>query len=426
METQFPGMDYDFLRYMGVFPENQRRIQSHYTPYFERCQRVVDLACGDADFVGMLVERGIEVIGVDSDDKAFAAAASKGLPVVQADVFDWLAAQPDNSFDGVFSAHLIEHLPYPKVVELIEQSYRILQPGGVILLVTPNARSLFSHLEMFYTHFGHVTFYHPRLVSFFLDRAGFVNLHTDENPITASPLLPDLRRLLQEPMPPAIAGQNASSSAEVTLPNWVWPTESPTPLPSLPPAEKADEFDQKVQILYRNEVPLQGRTPFHYLSYWAKKLLTGWLVRPLTDSLAESLAENAQAQACSAQAQVSRMQEEMAANNRRLAELFRQMLEQQQALAEARQQMVGERIDLLCQSLQQLHGLLQQEQTIRHDQVSHLESAEREIHQQLRAFAADIQRLNGPFEAFIWAYKPVEVNEVEVNEINLETNEEQP
>jgi hypothetical protein len=63
-------------------------------------------------------------------------------------------------------------------------------------MVTPNARSLFSHLEMFYLHFGHITFYHPRLVCFFLDHEGFVKPQFGENPETASPLLEEGHSLL--------------------------------------------------------------------------------------------------------------------------------------------------------------------------------------------------------------------------------------
>ena len=74
-------------------------------------------------------------------------------------------------------------------------------PGGVIVLATPDVRSLFSHLEMFYLHFGHVSFYHPRLLCFFLDHAGFVDTEYGANPQTASPLLADAQRLAADSRP---------------------------------------------------------------------------------------------------------------------------------------------------------------------------------------------------------------------------------
>jgi len=377
MENNFPGLDYDFLRYMDVQSDTQRRIQSHYVPYFEQCNRVVDLACGDADFVEMLVERGIDVLGVDSDDNAYAATSAKGLPVVRQDVFDWLAEQPDASVDGVFSAHLIEHLPYPKVIELIEQAYRILQPGGVVVLATPNARSIYSHLEMFYTHFGHVTFYHPRLVTFFLNRAGFKDPQFGENPQTASPLLFDLRRFLVTPPPAAVDRQRDPSFPDQ-------PPSEATPKPVGIPSQllsEAKDVQKELGVSYRSEVPLQGRTPFHFLSYWAKRWLTRWLVQPLTDSLAEDM-------------------------QARLAQSEQQ-----------HQQLRRTTIELVEQRTDQLYNQLQHEQTVRRSQVFMLESAGLELHQRVQTFGIDIQALNGPFESYTWAFKPGIVDQVHEEQV---------
>ena len=61
-------------------------------------------SCGDGDFIGLLLELGIDTVGVDSDEKAFSAAKEKNLPVVCQDVLTYLEELPDNSVDGIFSA----------------------------------------------------------------------------------------------------------------------------------------------------------------------------------------------------------------------------------------------------------------------------------------------------------------------------------
>ncbi len=246
-----PGLDYDFLRYIGVESENQRRLQSFYLPRFKGCRSVVDLACGDGDFVGLLLEKGIDAVGVDADDKSAAALTERGLPFIHQDVFDYLKEAPAESADGIFCAHLVEHLPYPKVIELCRESYRMLAPGGVIVLATPNVRTLFSHLEMFYLHFGHVSFYHPRLLCFFLEHAGFAEAAHGENPETASPLLPAARSLARKE--PLLR----------TIP--------PPPLP---------------HFRYQRTIPRQGGSILHQITYAIKSTLTRWLVQPLVDSLA--------------------------------------------------------------------------------------------------------------------------------------------
>ena len=186
------GLDYAFLRYIGVNPADQRKNQSFYLPFFKGCRHVVDAGCGDGDFVQLLIEQGVEAIGVDNDPIAVEQMRQRGLPIVAEEVLAYLQNSVADSLDGIFSAHLVEHLPYQAVYGLIFYAYRALKPGGRILLATPNPRGLVSHLEMYWLHFGHVSFYHPRLLCFFLHQAGFQSETWGENPAPAVPLLGDI------------------------------------------------------------------------------------------------------------------------------------------------------------------------------------------------------------------------------------------
>ncbi len=181
-----PGLDYAFLRYTGVTPENQIPVRRFYLPMFAGCRRVVDLGCGQGTFVSLLNEAGIETIGVDSDPATCADLRARQVPVVEADVLTYLAEVNESSLDGIYASHLVEHMPYEAVLELIRLSHRALQPGGRIVLATPNPRALFAHLELYHLHFGHKAFYHPRLLSFFLDYCGFQNIEDGENPDSGS------------------------------------------------------------------------------------------------------------------------------------------------------------------------------------------------------------------------------------------------
>jgi len=191
-DRPYPDLDFRFLRYTGVVSEEMRRIQSFYLPFFEGRQRVLDLACGDGDFVEMLTEQGILATGIDFDPNACEAMQTRGLDVVCQDVLEYLEQVEPESIDGIFSAHLVEHLTYRQTLRMLELSLRVLKPGGVILLVTPNVRSMYAHLESFYKHFGHVSFYHPELLCFFFDYVGFVDPQMGENPRMAKPLWGEL------------------------------------------------------------------------------------------------------------------------------------------------------------------------------------------------------------------------------------------
>lgn len=247
-ENLLTGLDYHFLRYIGVYPETQKHNQSIYLPFFEHCHEIVDLGCGDGDFVELLREHNKEAIGVDSDPQACEVARRRGIPIICEDVFVYLENLSPDSLDGIFTSHLVEHLPYQKVLQLFALSYRALRPNGVIVVTTPNVRGLISHLEMFWLHFGHVNFYHPRLLCFFLEHVGFAEPIAGENEHTASPLLVDLRTHFSEP--------------------------PPTP-----------EVHEPTSIDYQRLLPLQGRSWWRRLSRSVKMFLARMIVLPYLDQL---------------------------------------------------------------------------------------------------------------------------------------------
>ena len=245
--TSEQGLDYEFLRYIGVTPETQKRVQRLYLPFFEGCEMVVDLGCGDGDFLELLKERGVEAIGVDRDRRCWAAARERGLEVICKDIFDYLEELDEESVEGIFSAHLVEHLPYEKVIELFRLSYRALKKGGRIVITTPNVRGLIAHLEMFYLHFGHVSFYHPKLLCFFLEHVRFEATERGENPETASPLLADI-------------GLGSSGGAQ------------PFPL-----------------VEYELQLPLSKDTPIHRMIRSCKMFLVRLVVQPYLDRVVASV-----------------------------------------------------------------------------------------------------------------------------------------
>jgi 2-polyprenyl-3-methyl-5-hydroxy-6-metoxy-1,4-benzoquinol methylase len=49
-----------------------------------------------------------------------------------------------NSFDTIIAGELIEHLPNPK--KFLKESHRILKTGGIIILSTPNKKSLINRI----------------------------------------------------------------------------------------------------------------------------------------------------------------------------------------------------------------------------------------------------------------------------------------
>src|SRR5439155_12741898 len=61
--------------------------------------------------------------------------------VEQADALAYLGALPDGSLGGVFAAQLVEHLPPPALLSLLELAVRKLRPGGLFVAETINPLS---------------------------------------------------------------------------------------------------------------------------------------------------------------------------------------------------------------------------------------------------------------------------------------------
>lgn len=49
---------------------------------------------------------------------------------------------PDNSFDAVYSSHLLEHLEYYRALGLIAESFRVIKPGGIVRIALPDLEML--------------------------------------------------------------------------------------------------------------------------------------------------------------------------------------------------------------------------------------------------------------------------------------------
>lgn len=100
---------------------------------------LLDVGCGNGNFAARMNGCGWSVRGTDFDPGAAREAArTHGFPV---DVGDLQSlAYPDGAMDAVTARHVIEHIRHPRM--FLQECWRILKPGGRLVLVTPNVASL--------------------------------------------------------------------------------------------------------------------------------------------------------------------------------------------------------------------------------------------------------------------------------------------
>lgn len=178
------GRFYEFLYRTGESnPEWTRRVLAFYIPFFANCHRVLDVGCGQGDFLELLREHGILGVGIDIDEKMIRICREKGLEVYQVDLFEYLSGQ-EMAFDGIFCSNLVEHMPTEFVLRFFQLAYRALHPGGIFLVSTPNSESLIVHLHEFWRDPTHIRLYDLSLLKFMMEYAGFKNVYGNINPET--------------------------------------------------------------------------------------------------------------------------------------------------------------------------------------------------------------------------------------------------
>jgi SAM-dependent methyltransferase len=161
-----------------------RLALTFYVSYFAQCKHVLDVGCGEGQFIEELTAHGIRASGVDADPVMVQECRKRGLSVTEANLFDYLPQHP-GEFDGVFCSNVIEHLAVPDVLRFLQLARAALQPGGVLLIATPNAESLIVHLYEFWRDATHVRLYNRPLLEFLLSCAGLHSIQSGENPTTS-------------------------------------------------------------------------------------------------------------------------------------------------------------------------------------------------------------------------------------------------
>ena len=134
---------------------------------------VLDLGCGRGEWLELLKEHDISAHGVDLDEGMLSECLKLNLDCTHGDVMTFLAKQKDQSKDVITSFHLIEHLPFDVLKNLVRECCRVLKPGGVLILETPNCENILVGSGTFYLDPTHAKPLPSQLISFLTIFCGF-------------------------------------------------------------------------------------------------------------------------------------------------------------------------------------------------------------------------------------------------------------
>lgn len=187
-----PALDY--ARFAERFRGSEEFVkagQRFYVPYFASCKDVLDIGCGRGEFLELMREAGVSARGIDLSGESVELCRSKGLQAEEADLFAYLAAQPDDSLDGIFCAQVVEHLPPVQLPEMIRLAAQKLRRGGVVVIETPNPECLAVFATHFYLDPTHARPVPHVLLAFYLEECGIghIEVHRRSPAIETMPAL---------------------------------------------------------------------------------------------------------------------------------------------------------------------------------------------------------------------------------------------
>ncbi len=119
---------------------HQLDARGRHLPRPWRGARLLDVGCGNGEFLAFAQRAGWEAIGVEPDERAVRIARERGVQVLLGGVEALEGAM--GSFDVITLSHVIEHVHDP--VNVLRRCRELLRPGGWLWMDTPNLAS-FGH-----------------------------------------------------------------------------------------------------------------------------------------------------------------------------------------------------------------------------------------------------------------------------------------
>lgn len=164
----------DFEQRFRGDEEKVKKMLKDYIPFFRNRSHVLDIGCGRGEFLSLLKEENIsDYLGIDISDSMLKIATARGLRCIKQEAMSFLREAEPESFGGIFSSQVIEHLYPGDLRDLVMECFRVLAPDSPLILETINPLSVFALSHIYFLDVTHQKPLHPEYMRYLVETSGF-------------------------------------------------------------------------------------------------------------------------------------------------------------------------------------------------------------------------------------------------------------
>ena len=172
-DALYVALENHFRGSRDVVAQRQQDYLPHLPSVISVATPLVDLGCGRGEWLKVLKSKNIASLGVDSNSVCIAECKEENLNVVESDLLAFLSNRPNASVGTYTLFQVLEHLPFPVLIEALREMRRTLVPGGRLIAEVPNAKNLRVSAGTFWIDPTHQRPLFPELLMFLATEVGF-------------------------------------------------------------------------------------------------------------------------------------------------------------------------------------------------------------------------------------------------------------